>query len=153
MSRSLGSTPLTIRPSIETVPALIVSSPATMRRRVDLPQPDGPTTTTSSPSATAQLTPCTTSRVPYDLRTPSRVTVSTFFPPPNCHPGAGRDPPLRVSNGCRMDPGLRRDDRLNCVAASSAPRSRLPAKDALAAGRCGLAEAEFFEAGGHSQPI
>ena len=48
-------------------------------RRVDLPHPDGPTTTTSSPSATAQLTPCTTSRAPKDLRTPSRVTVAIFF--------------------------------------------------------------------------
>src|SRR6185436_17127416 len=76
MSRSFGSTPLTIRPSIATVPALTPSSPATMRNRVDLPQPDGPTTTTSSPSATAQLTPCTTSRGPKDLRTPSRVTVA-----------------------------------------------------------------------------
>src|SRR5882724_11942122 len=81
MSRSLGSTPLTMRPSIATVPALTVSSPATMRNRVDLPQPDGPTTTTNSPSATAQLTPCTTSRVPYDLRTPSRVTVAISSAP------------------------------------------------------------------------
>src|SRR5229473_4356351 len=118
MSRSLGSTPLTMRPSIATVPALIVSSPATMRSRVDLPQPDGPTTTTSSPSATAQLTPCTTSRAPYDLRTPSRVTVAIVVPH---HP--------------------------------SDARPRLPAKNALAARRSGLAEAEFFEAGGHAQPI
>src|SRR5712691_8323598 len=80
MSRSLGSTPLMTRPSIATVPALTASSQATMRKRVDLPQPDGPTTTTSSPSPTAQLTPCTTSRAPYDLRTPSSVTVAMVVP-------------------------------------------------------------------------
>ena len=32
-------------------------------------------------------------------------------------------------------------------------RARLPAKDALAARRSGLAEAEFFEGCGHAQPI
>ena len=46
-----------------------------MRSSVDLPQPDGPTTTTSSLSAMSQVTPCTTSRSPNDLRTASRVTV------------------------------------------------------------------------------
>src|SRR5579884_1669325 len=76
MSRSLGSTWFTTCPSIATVPALTVSRPATMRSRVDLPQPEGPTTTTSSPSATSQLMPCTTSRPPNDFRTPSRVRVA-----------------------------------------------------------------------------
>jgi hypothetical protein len=42
-----------------------------MRSGVDLSHPDGPTTTTSSPSATAQLTPCTISRGPKDSRAPS----------------------------------------------------------------------------------
>src|SRR5207237_310330 len=78
MSRSFGSTPFTTRPSIATLPALTASSPATMRNRVDFPQPDGPTTTTSSPSPTEQLTPCTTSRSPKDLRTLSRVTVAIY---------------------------------------------------------------------------
>ena len=40
-----------------------VSSPATSRSTVDLPQPDGPTSTTSSPSATRSETSAT-ARVP-----------------------------------------------------------------------------------------
>jgi hypothetical protein len=35
---------------MEISPPLISSSPATMRSSVDLPQPDGPTMTTNSPS-------------------------------------------------------------------------------------------------------
>ena len=42
---------LTTRPAIEISPPLISSRPATMRSSVDLPQPDGPTMTTNSPSA------------------------------------------------------------------------------------------------------
>src|SRR5437660_11661276 len=49
-----------------------------------------------------------------------------------------------------MDPGLRRDDRPNGTIGSY---SRLPAQAVLAAWRSGLAEAEFFETGGHAQPI
>jgi hypothetical protein len=38
-------------------PAEISSSPATMRRSVDLPQPEGPTMTTNSWSPISALTP------------------------------------------------------------------------------------------------
>ncbi len=55
MSRSLGGTSLTTRPSIESVPLVIDSSPAIIRSTVDLPQPDGPTSTSSSPSAAAKV--------------------------------------------------------------------------------------------------
>ena len=64
MSRSLGSTSFTTRPAIDTVPEVISSSPAIIRRRVDLPQPDGPTSATNSPSATSKLMPCITFVVP-----------------------------------------------------------------------------------------
>src|SRR5439155_306620 len=50
MSRSFGGTLLTIRSPSQTRPSVISSSPATMRRAEVLPQPDGPTRTTSSPS-------------------------------------------------------------------------------------------------------
>ena len=56
MSRSLGGTSLTTRPSIEIVPAVTDSSPAIIRSVVDFPQPDGPTRTRSSRSATSRLT-------------------------------------------------------------------------------------------------
>jgi hypothetical protein len=38
---------------------VIVSSPAIMRRIVDLPQPEGPTSTMNSPSAMAKSAPVT----------------------------------------------------------------------------------------------
>ena len=42
MSRSFGGTSLTTRPPIAISPSVISSSPAIIRSRVDLPQPDGP---------------------------------------------------------------------------------------------------------------
>ena len=64
MSRSDGASPFTTRPPIEMVPPEIPSSPAIMRRRVDLPQPEGPTSTTNSPSAMSKSTPWITSSAP-----------------------------------------------------------------------------------------
>ena len=49
--RLAGASPVTSRPSIEIVPPLVSSSPAISRSSVDLPQPDGPTNTTNSPSS------------------------------------------------------------------------------------------------------
>ena len=60
MSRSFGITSLTTRPPIRISPEEISSSPAIIRSSVDLPQPDGPTSTTNSPSAMSTLTPCIT---------------------------------------------------------------------------------------------
>ena len=56
MSRDLAGTWLTTRPSIATVPDVIGSSPAIIRSTVDLPQPDGPSRTMNSRSATVKLT-------------------------------------------------------------------------------------------------
>ena len=55
MSRSLGSTSLTTRPSILRVPEVMSSRPAIMRSVVDLPQPDGPTKMMNSLSAISRL--------------------------------------------------------------------------------------------------
>src|SRR5438093_6490304 len=74
MSRSFGATPLTTRSPIAIRPPEISSSPAIIRRSVDLPQPEGPTNTQNSPSSTPMSTPCTTSVEPKLLRTPERVT-------------------------------------------------------------------------------
>ena len=49
MRRCAGATPVTSRSPIKMRPALGVSSPAIMRSVVDLPQPDGPSRTTSLP--------------------------------------------------------------------------------------------------------
>src|SRR5438876_1187420 len=74
MSRSFGATPLTTRSPIAIRPPEISSSPAIIRKSVDLPQPEGPTSTQNSPSSTPMSTPCTTSVEPKLLRTPERVT-------------------------------------------------------------------------------
>ena len=57
ISRSIGSIWLTTRSPILISPPLTVSRPATMRRSVDLPQPEGPTKTRNSPSAISTSTP------------------------------------------------------------------------------------------------
>src|SRR6267378_4819765 len=74
MSRSFGATPLTTRSPIAIRPPEISSSPAIIRKSVDLPQPEGPTSTQNSPSSTPMSTPCTTSVEPKLLRTALRVT-------------------------------------------------------------------------------
>src|SRR6187402_3466006 len=67
MSRSLDSISLTTWPSIEIVPPLISSRPASIRSRVDLPQPEGPTRTTNSPSAMSKPMPWITRMLPNDF--------------------------------------------------------------------------------------
>ena len=62
MSRSLGGRLFTTRPPIEMVPEVISSRPAMERSAVDLPQPEGPTSTMNSPSPISRvrsLTPLT----------------------------------------------------------------------------------------------
>src|SRR5262245_21768623 len=72
MSRSFGWTLLTTRSPIEIVPEVMFSRPASMRSSVDFPQPEGPTSTTNSPSSIGIDTPCKTSKLPNDFRT-SRI--------------------------------------------------------------------------------
>src|SRR5882762_7196114 len=64
MSRSLDSTSLTTLLSIAIVPAVISSSPASIRSSVDLPQPDGPTSTMNSPSLMSKPIPWMTLVLP-----------------------------------------------------------------------------------------
>ena len=53
MSRSRGGTSLTTRSPMRISPSEISSRPASMRRQVDLPQPEGPTSTMNSVSLTS----------------------------------------------------------------------------------------------------
>src|SRR6188768_1278706 len=69
MSRSFGWTLLTTRSPIEIVPEVMFSRPASIRNKVDLPHPEGPTSTTNSPSSIGIDTPCKTSKLPNDFRT------------------------------------------------------------------------------------
>ena len=64
MSRSAGSTSLTILPPMLILPAVTVSRPAIMRRSVDLPQPEGPSSTVNEPSGMPSDTPFTASTPP-----------------------------------------------------------------------------------------
>src|SRR5215831_5129174 len=81
MSRSLGWTLLTTRSPIEIVPDVMFSSPASIRNKVDLPQPEGPTSTTNAPSSIGIVTPCKTSKPPNDFRTSRICTDDMEFPP------------------------------------------------------------------------
>ena len=63
MSRSFGGMLLTTRSPIWIVPALMVSRPAIMRSKVDLPQPEGPTSTVNSPLSMSRSMPFSTSRL------------------------------------------------------------------------------------------
>ena len=70
----MGEDPATVFltgcPAIEMAPLVTSSRPAMTRSRVDLPHPDGPTKTTSSPSPISRSIPLRTSVVPKALVTP-----------------------------------------------------------------------------------
>src|SRR6476469_2202476 len=82
MSRELGSTLVTSRSPIRMRPPLTGSRPASMRRDVDLPQPEGPTRTRNSPSPISRSSWSTAGLVaPSYMRVAlSKVTVVMRFP-------------------------------------------------------------------------
>ena len=55
MPRSFGSSQVTFLFLIQICPSVMSRSPAMQLRSVDLPQPDGPSSTMNSPSATSML--------------------------------------------------------------------------------------------------
>src|SRR5919106_6921492 len=61
MSRSFGGRSVTSRSEMRTVPWSGSSSPAAIRSAVDFPDPEGPTRTMNSPSATSRLKSSTAS--------------------------------------------------------------------------------------------
>src|SRR5437016_1986349 len=77
MSRSFGGTLLTTRSPILISPEVMFSRPAIIRSSVDLPHPDGPTSTTNSPSPMRMLTPWITSRAPNAFLT-SRIATDAI---------------------------------------------------------------------------
>src|SRR2546423_6478383 len=111
MSRSLGAIWLTTVSPIRSSPSVMSSSPAIIRRAVDLPQPEGPTRITNSPSATSRLMFLTASK-PSEKRllTPLR-TISAIPSPPlslDCARGqSGNDAPLEEQH--KDDDGDRHD--------------------------------------------
>src|SRR5450432_15357 len=84
MSRSFGATSFTTRSPIVSVPDVTASSPAIMRSVVVLPQPEGPTRTSSSPLCASKLAAATpTCPLAYTLRTCSSFTraIRSLFRP------------------------------------------------------------------------
>src|SRR4051794_28799954 len=78
MSRSFGARPLTTSSPILSWPSVMSSSPATSRRAVDLPEPDGPTRIMNSPSAMSRFMSFTASKPsPYRLLTCSKTMLDT----------------------------------------------------------------------------
>src|ERR1700689_1566529 len=57
--------PSTWGPRYNTCPEVIGTMPLMMRSKVDLPQPEGPTIATNSPSSTLKLMSLSTSNVPF----------------------------------------------------------------------------------------
>src|SRR5215208_5019026 len=82
ISRWRGGRSLTTWSPIKTLPAVMSSRPAIIRRAVDFPQPDGPTKSTNSPSGISRfiLSTATTSS-PKTLVTSSMVTSAILLPP------------------------------------------------------------------------
>src|SRR6266496_3430390 len=78
-SRERGGRSVTSAPSIAIEPVLASSSPAIMRRSVDLPQPDGPTRTRNSPLPISSETSSTLKTLPTCSRTIS-PTVAKSIP-------------------------------------------------------------------------
>src|SRR5687768_10600105 len=110
MSRSFGCRSFTTRPPIEISPALIGSSPAIMRSKVDLPQPEGPSRTTKLPSSILRSMPWITSRSPKVFLMLRTVTaaIALAFP---CTAGACRQDPVGNLDEPRATPRLRHEHR------------------------------------------
>jgi hypothetical protein len=79
--------PARTTPSNLTSPRSGRSKPAITLSRVDLPQPDGPTMATNSPSRTSKLTPSTTGSAPKFLPMPSTtILLADIAPLHGVHP-------------------------------------------------------------------
>ena len=99
MSRAFGGRSLTTFPPTRTVPEVMSSSPAIIRSADVLPQPDGPTKTTNSPSATSRSSSLDGARpVRVDLRQPVELdrshggTILAIWVTFPAEDGSGRNP-------------------------------------------------------------
>src|SRR5580765_812550 len=81
MSRSIGWTSLTTRPPMRISPSVSSSRPAVKRRTVVLPEPEGPTSTSSSPSAISRSTLSTAVAPPGKTFVTSRSVTSAISAP------------------------------------------------------------------------
>ena len=77
MPRSFGSSQVTFLPLMKICPADTSSRPAMQLSRVDLPQPDGPSSTRNSPSPMSRLSVCSTATEP---KFSDRFLTETLMP-------------------------------------------------------------------------
>src|SRR5215510_3882575 len=109
MSRLDGCRWFTTLPPMRISPDEICSRPAIVLRRVDLPQPDGPTSTRKPPFSSVMSIPFRTSMVPKSLRSEliSSVAISSSLY------GASHQAADKISTGNDIDEQRRRgsDDR------------------------------------------
>ena len=126
--RPRGGTSLTVRPSIWTSPEDGFSSPATIRRKVVLPQPEGPSRTMNSPSRTDRLMPSTATTSPNSFLI-SLVAMCAIAAPlsrPRGRPrpaGRARSRPRRHRPG-RVLPTAQATDRARPRTGLDEPRVR-----------------------------
>src|SRR5215213_5415088 len=80
MSRSRGATSSTTRSPMRMLPEVSASSPASSRRSVVLPEPEGPTSTMNSPSSTARESSETAIVSPKRFVTCSKLTGAMRLP-------------------------------------------------------------------------
>src|SRR6266567_1508722 len=108
MSRSIGAKSFTTVSSIRMRPEVMLSSPATMRNVVVLPQPEGPTSTTNSLSWMSRFTSMTACTSSYILLRPRMTTWAINLP--LYRPGNPRDVMFdkeRIDEGHRDRPQQR----------------------------------------------
>ena len=94
MLRACGGNVSTGSPSKATLPDEIGSRPAITRNRVDLPQPDGPTSARNSPSAIDRLISLRTCRPAKSLLRPvssiRAILIVLYFTLPAVNPPISR---------------------------------------------------------------
>src|ERR1700693_5340105 len=95
MSRAFGGRPLTRRPPIQISPELTSSRPPISRSKVDLPQPEGPPSTTNSPAATFRSSARSTAVSPKRLLT-ARISIVCTLDTSALH-GTGGQPAHQVT--------------------------------------------------------
>src|SRR5947207_1879673 len=117
MRRSRGVASLTTTPPIRISPEVGSSSPAIIRKRVVLPEPDGPSSTRNSPSRLSRFTPTTASSFAFLNRFVSALVSTTAI---SSTPPFGKDAldllfglPHCILRGQKVARGLGKHGRQN----------------------------------------
>src|SRR6516225_8949289 len=123
MSRSMGGRLFTTVSPIKTSPDVMDSSPATIRKVVVLPQPEGPTRTTNSLSRISRFTSftaCTPSNILFKLRSRTRAIASSLH-------GAGKTGDIMLDKE-GID-NRHRDRAEQCARHQRPPEEHIPADE------------------------